>query len=49
MAGYSQGDTPIAALRIAKNIIHILNAPRPIFGQCSLMSKWLWWFKAIKK
>lgn len=46
MAGYSQGDTPIAALRIAKNIIHILNAPRPLFGQCSLMSKWLWWIKA---
>ncbi len=47
LAGYTQGDTQIEALRNAKNIVHILNAPRPIFGQCSLMSKWLWWIKAV--
>lgn len=47
LAGYAQGDTQIAALRNAKNIVHILNAPRPIFGQCSLMSKWLWWIKTV--
>ena len=47
MAGYTQGDTQIEALRNAKNIVHILNAPRPLFGYCSLMSKWLWWIKAV--
>lgn len=47
LAGYAQGDTQIEALRNAKNIVHILNAPRPLFGYCSLMSKWLWWIKAV--
>ena len=47
LAGYAQGDTQIEALRNAKNIVHILNAPRPLFGYCSLMSKWLWWIKVV--
>ena len=47
-AGKMVDETQIAALKCAKNIVNILNMPRPLFGQCSLLSKWIWWMNALK-
>ena len=47
-AGKMVGETQIAALKCVKNVVNILNMPRPIFGQCSLLSKWIWWMNMLK-
>lgn len=46
--GYIDGDTQIAALRKVKNVVHILNAPRPIFGHDGRLNRWFKWMKSIR-
>lgn len=47
-AGEISRDTQTGVLKSIRHIVNVLNKPRPLFGQCSLLTKWMWWMKALK-